>query len=59
MKRYHGHTLLYLHETIDLGSGRGDRFIGDERSREEIFTQVFGDVYHPMMEELGARLFAI
>ena len=48
MKRHHGHTLLYLHETIGLGSGRSDRF-----------TEVFGDVYHPMMEELGARLFAI
>ena len=59
MKRYHGHTLLYLHETIDLGSGRGERFSADERSREETFTRVFGDVYHPMMEELGARLFAI
>src|SRR3954464_12764914 len=59
MKRYHGHTLLYLHETIDLGSGREEQFIADERSREEIFTEVFGDVYHPMMEELGARLFAI
>jgi hypothetical protein len=32
MKRYHGHTLLYLHETVELGSGRGDRFTGDERS---------------------------
>src|SRR3954449_12210341 len=48
MKRYHGHTLLYLHETIELGSGRSDRF-----------SAVFGDVYHPMMEELGARLFSI
>ena len=59
MKRYHGHTLLYLHETIELGSGRSDRFSGDERSREEQFTSVFSDLYHPMMEELGARLFAI
>ncbi len=48
MKKYHSHTLLYLHETIDLGSGRSDRF-----------TEVFSDVYQPMMEELGARLFAI
>jgi hypothetical protein len=48
MKRYHGHTLLYLHETIELGSGRSDRF-----------TSAFSDIYHPMMEELGARLFAI
>src|SRR4249919_3538468 len=48
MKRYHGHTLLYLHETIELGSGRSDRF-----------TEVFSDVYHPMMKALGARLFAI
>ena len=48
MKKYHGHTLLYLHETIDLGSGRSDGF-----------TEVFSDVYQPMMEELGARLFAI
>ena len=48
MKKYHGHTLLYLHETIDLGSGRSDRF-----------TEVFDEVYRPMMDELGARLFAI
>jgi hypothetical protein len=46
MKRYHGRTLLYLHETIELGCS--DRF-----------TEVFGDVYNPMMEALGARLFAI
>ncbi len=49
MKRYHGHTLLYLHETIELGSGRSDRFT----------NSAFSDVYHPMMEALGARLFAI
>ena len=48
MKRYHGHTLLYLHETISLGSGGSDRFL-----------EVFGGVYHPMMEDLGARLFAL
>ena len=48
MKKYYGHTHLYLHETIALGEGRSDQF-----------TEVFGDVYHPMMEELGARLFAI
>ncbi|WNG95423.1 NIPSNAP family protein [Mycobacterium sp. ITM-2016-00318] len=59
MKKYHSHTLMYLHETIDLGSGRSEQFTADERSREDIFTQVFSDVYQPMMEELGARLFAI
>ena len=48
MKKYHSHTLLYLHETIDLGSGRS-----------EGFTDVFSSIYQPMMEELGARLFAI
>ena len=48
MKKYHSHTLLYLHETISLGSGRSDGF-----------TEVFGDVYQPMMTELGARLFAM
>ena len=48
MKKYYGHTLLYLHETISLGSGRSDRF-----------TEVFADTYQPMMDELGARLFAI
>ncbi len=48
MKKYHSHTLLYLHETIDLGSGRSDGF-----------TEAFTDVYQPMMDELGARLFAI
>ena len=48
MHKYYGHTLLYLHETISLGSGRSDRFV-----------EVFSDVYHPMMSELGARLFAL
>src|ERR1700741_1344279 len=48
MKKYYGHTLLYLHETIALGSARSDRF-----------TEVFTDTYQPMMDELGARLFAI
>jgi hypothetical protein len=48
MKKYHSHTLLYLHETIDLGSGRSDGFI-----------EAFSAHYHPMMDELGARLFAI
>lgn len=48
MKKYHRHTLLYLHETIDLGSGRSDDF-----------TEVFVDIYQPMMEELGARLYSI
>ena len=48
MKKYYGHTLLYLHETIALGEGRSEQF-----------TEVFGDVYHPMMEDLGARLFAM
>jgi hypothetical protein len=27
MRKYHSHTLLYLHETIALGSGSSDRFI--------------------------------
>src|SRR5262249_46870718 len=40
--------VLHVDETIDLGSGRGEQF-----------AEVFSDVYHPMMEELGARLFAI
>lgn len=31
MKKYYRHTLLYLHETISLGSGRSDRFT-------EVFT---------------------
>ena len=48
MKKYYGHTLLYLHETIALGSGRGAQF-----------AAAFGELYQPMMEELGARLFAI
>ena len=48
MRKYHSHTLLYLHETIALGSGTSDRF-----------TQVFVDTYQPMMEELGARLFCL
>jgi hypothetical protein len=48
MKKYYGHTLLYLHETIKLGSGTSDRFL-----------QAFTDVYQPMMTELGARLFSL
>jgi hypothetical protein len=48
MRRHHSHTLLYLHETIALGSGSSDQF-----------TQAFTDVYQPMMQELGARLFAL
>jgi hypothetical protein len=45
MRKYHSHTLLYLHETIALGTG----------SSEE-FTEAFVDIYQPMMSELGARL---
>lgn len=48
MKKYHGHTLLYLHETIDLGSAGSAQFVSE-----------FSDVYQPMMTELGARLFAM
>ena len=48
MRRYHSHTLLYLHETMALGSGTTDRF-----------AEVFVDTYQPMMEELGARLFCL
>jgi hypothetical protein len=48
MKKYHSHTLLYLHETISLGSARSDGF-----------TSAFSDLYHPMMTELDARLFAM
>ncbi|MDT0433024.1 hypothetical protein, partial [Streptomyces salyersiae] len=48
MKKFYGHTLLYLHETIDLGSGRTDQFSGP-----------FSEIYRPMMEDLGARLFSI
>jgi len=40
--------MLYLHETIALGSGRSDQLV-----------EAFDDIYHPMMSELGARLFAI
>ncbi len=48
MRKYHRHTLLYLHETIDLGRGNSDEF-----------TERFDGIYHPMMEQLGARLFAL
>jgi hypothetical protein len=48
MRKYHSHTLLYLHETIALGSGSSDRFIEE-----------FSGTYQPMMHELGARLFAL
>ncbi len=48
MKKYHSHTLLYLHETIDLGSAGSEQFVSE-----------FSANYHPMMSELGARLFAM
>ena len=48
MRKYHSHTLLYLHETIALGSGSSD-----------LFTEEFSGTYQPMMHELGARLFAL
>ncbi len=48
MRKYHGHTLLYLHETIALGSGSSG-----------LFTEMFVDTYQPMMEDLGARLFGL
>ena len=48
MKTFYGHTLLYLHETIELGTGTVDAFL-----------TVFGTTYQPMMEQLGARLFAM
>ena len=48
MRKYYGHTLLYLHETIALGSGSSDRFIEE-----------FTGIYQPMMHDLGARLFAL
>lgn len=48
MKKYHSHTLMYLHETIELGSARSEQFVSE-----------FVDVYQPMMSELGARLFAM
>ena len=48
MRRHYDHTLLYLHETIDLGRGLGAEFTG-----------AFTDVYQPMMSELGARLFGL
>ena len=48
MRKYHSHTLLYLHETIALGSGSSDRFIEE-----------FTGTYQPMMNELGVRLFAL
>lgn len=48
MRKHYSHTLLYLQETIELGTGRVDGF-----------TDVFTSVYQPMMEQLGARLFSI
>ena len=48
VKKYYGHTLLYLHETISLTQDPGQTFVDR-----------FEAVYHPMMSELGARLFAI
>jgi hypothetical protein len=48
MRKHYGHTLLYLHETIDLGRGLSAEFTG-----------AFTDVYQPMMNELGARLYGM
>ncbi len=48
MKKYHSHALLYLHETIELGAARSEQFVAE-----------FTSLYHPMMAELGARLFAL
>jgi hypothetical protein len=48
MRKHYDHTLLYLHETIDLGRG----LTAD-------FTGAFTEIYQPMMSELGARLFAV
>jgi hypothetical protein len=48
VRKHYDHTLLYLQETISLGSGTSDRFVDE-----------FDASYHPMMEALGARLFAI
>lgn len=48
MKQFYAHTLLYLHETIDLGRGSGEQF-----------TDAFTATYQPMMEQLGARLYAL
>lgn len=48
MRTHYSHTLLCLHEIISLGSVRSDRL-----------TEIFVDTYHPMMAELGARLFGI
>ncbi|HEX9832194.1 MAG TPA: NIPSNAP family protein [Mycobacterium sp.] len=72
MKKFYGHTLLYLHETISLGAGRwghsprmgprgswGRGAHPAEGQGDDRFTSVFGEVYHPMMADLGARLFAM
>lgn len=48
MRKHHGHTLLYLHETIALGAASSEQL-----------TEVFTGTYQPMMAELGARLFAM
>lgn len=48
MRKHYDHTLLYLHETIDLGRGLAAEF-----------TAAFTDVYQPMMTGLGARLYAL
>ncbi|MDT5308602.1 MAG: hypothetical protein QOE48_4284 [Mycobacterium sp.] len=39
MRKYYFHTLLYLHETIALGSGSSERF-----------TEEFNGTYQPMMQ---------
>ncbi len=41
MRKHYDHTLLYLQETISLGSGRSEQFV-----------DALGEVYHPMMEAL-------
>ena len=42
MKKFFSHTLMYMHETIALGSERSDRF-----------TEQFASVYQPMWQVLG------
>lgn len=39
MRKYHGHTLLYLHETIALGAGTSDRFTLQGRALRRAFYE--------------------
>ena len=42
MKKYHSHTLMYLHETIDLGSGRWGHLPAEGQGESEATGEPIG-----------------